>query len=123
VQNPRRTSIGIVALLVFAFLIVALPSGGGIARLLGNTLQAAFLAVIGVSLVRLHRSRHDWLLALRDRDRAIVYGAAAVALLTIVASARLSALWNGGIVLVVLVLAACAGAVYWVWRESQRWVI
>jgi hypothetical protein len=121
--DKRRLWIGIGLILVVAFLIVALPNGGSVTALVNNTLQAVFLVLIGIALARAYRTQGEWLSSLSDRDRGIVYGALAVGTLAIVATARFKSLWNGGIVLVVLILAACAGAIYWVWRESRRWVI
>jgi hypothetical protein len=44
-------------------------------------------------------------------------------LLAIVAVDRFRELWNGGIVLVIVIVGACGAAIYWVWRDSKRWVI
>jgi hypothetical protein len=123
VNNPRRTWIGIGVIAVVALLIVALPNGGSFVMLVSNTLNAVFLAAIGVAMVRLYRSQGEWLSGLTDRNRGIVYGALSIALLAMVASARFRDLWNGGIVLVILIVGACGAAIYWVWRDSRRWVI
>lgn len=122
-QNPRRTLIGLAVIALIAFLLVAMPSGGVAMELVNNSIQAAFLVLIAYSLTMLYRSQADWLGSLSDRDRGIVYGAVAVGLLSIIAVDRFRDLWNGGIVLVVLILAACGGSIWWVWRESRRWVI
>lgn len=122
-NNPRRTWIGIGIIALVALLIVVLPSGGSVVDLVNNTLNAVFLTIIGVGMVRLYRSQGEWLSSLSERDRGIVYGAIAIATLSVVAIDRFRSLWNGGIVLVILILAACGFAIYWVWRESRRWVI
>ncbi|MGH2959901.1 MAG: hypothetical protein ACRDKE_09865 [Solirubrobacterales bacterium] len=122
-NNPRRTWIGIGIIALVALLIVVLPSGGSVVSLVNNTLNAIFLTIIAVGGVRLYRSQAEWLSELSERDRGIVYGAIAVAMLAIVAIDRFRGLWNGGIVLVILIVAACGFAIYWVWRESRRWVI
>lgn len=121
--GKRRLWIGIGVILVAALLITALPNGASFAVLVGNALQAVFLVVIGVAMARLYRTQGEWLGSLSDRDRGVVYGAIALGLLAIVATARFKTLWNGGIVLVLVILAACAFAVYEVWRRSQRWVV
>jgi hypothetical protein len=123
VNNPRRTWIGIGIIAVVALLIVALPSGGSLVDLVNNTLNAIFLTIIGFGVVRLYRTQGEWLSSLSERDRGIVYGAIAVATLSVVAIDRFRSLWNGGVVLVILIVGACAFAIYWVWRESRRWVI
>lgn len=122
-DDRRRLWIGIGVILVVAFLITALPSGDSIAVLVGNALQAVFLVVIAVALARFYRTQGDWLDSLSDRDRVIVYGALSVALLAIVATARFKSLWDGGVVLVIVILALCAAAIYSVWRRSQQWTV
>jgi hypothetical protein len=123
VNSSRRTWIGLAMIALVALAIVALPSGGSFVSLVNNTINAIFLTLIGISLVALYRNQREWLSQLADRDRAIVYGAFAVATLTLVAWPRFRELWNGGVILVVLILAACGFAVYRVWRESRRWMI
>jgi hypothetical protein len=122
-NNPRRTWIGLGAIALVALLIVALPNGGSFVSLVSNTLNAVFMTAIAIALVRLYRSQGEWLSSLSDRDRGIVYAALSIALLAIVATGRFRSLWDGGIVLVILIVGACAAAIYWVWRESRRWVI
>lgn len=122
-NNPRRTWIGIGIIALVALLITVLPSGGSFVDLVNNTINAIFLTLIAFGAVRLYRSQGEWLSELSERDRGIVYGSIAVAMLSIVAIDRFRDLWNGGIVLVILIVAACGGAIYWVWRESRRWVV
>lgn len=122
-NNPRRTWIGLAIIALVALAIVAMPSGGSFVDLVNNTINAVFLLLIGFGMVRLYRSQGEWLSSLSERDRGIVYGAVAIGTLSVVALDRFRDLWNGGIVLVILILAACGFAIYWVWRESRRWVI
>jgi hypothetical protein len=123
VNNPRRTWIGIGVIALVALLIVALPSGGSFVDLVNNSLNAIFLTILAISAVRLYRTQGEWLSSLSDRDRGVVYGAIAVATLSVVAIDRFRSLWNGGVVLVILIVAACGFAIYRVWRESRRWAI
>ncbi|MBJ7354867.1 MAG: hypothetical protein JHC98_08585 [Thermoleophilaceae bacterium] len=122
-NNPRRTWIGLGIIALVALLIVAMPSGGSFVELVNNSINAIFLTLIAFGMVRLYRSQGEWLSSLSERNRGIVYGAVAAALLTLVATERFRALWNGGIILVILIVAGCGFAIYWVWRESRRWVI
>lgn len=122
-NNPRRTWIGLGVIAVVALLIVVLPNGGSFVELVSNTINAVFLAAIGIAMVSLYRSQGEWLSALTDRNRGIVYGAISISLLAIVAVDRFRELWNGGIVLVIVIVGACGAAIYWVWRDSKRWVI
>lgn len=122
-NDRRRMYIGIAAILVIAFLIVALPDGASATRLVSGALQAAFLAAIAVTLTRLYYSQRDWLSALPDNHRGALYASGAVALLAIVGTSRFGDLGFGGILLMILILGACAGTAFWVWRESRRYVI
>lgn len=119
----RRLWIGIAGILLLALVITTIPSGEGVVELIGNAVQAGFLLLIGFGLTRLYRNQSDWLNSLTDRDRGIVYGAFSVALLAIVAVARFRSLWDGGIVLVLLILGACGFVVYEIWRRSHEWTI
>jgi membrane protein implicated in regulation of membrane protease activity len=85
VENPRRTLIGIGVIALLAFAFVALPGGGTLASLVGNSLRAAFLAMIAWSAVRLYRTAGDRLDDFTDTQRAALYGGASVALLALVA--------------------------------------
>lgn len=122
-NNPRRTWIGIAIIALVALAIVALPEGGSFVELVSRTINAVFLVLIGLSLAALYRNQRQWLLELSDRDRGIIYGAFAIGTLSLVAYSRFQDLWNGGVVLMLMILAACGFAVYWVWRESRRWMV
>lgn len=122
-SNRRRTWIGIAIIALVALAIVALPEGGSFQELIGRTINAIFLVLIALSLAALYRSQRQWLLELSDRDRGIVYGAFAIGTLSLVAYSRFQDLWNGGVILMLLILGACGFAVYWVWRESRRWMV
>jgi hypothetical protein len=120
-DRRRNTYIGLAVIALVALAIVALPSGGDFTRFVSDALQAAFLAAIAVSVARLYRSQSMWLSALSDRDRGILYGAGAIATLTIVADERWREIGNGGRVAQWCIVGACAFAAYWVWRESKRY--
>ena len=122
-SDQRRMYIGIGAILVIAFLVVALPDGKSATRLIGGAIQAAFLAAIGVSLAQLYRRQTDWLGSLPENHRAALYASGAIALLAIVATSRFGDLGFGGILLMILILGVCGGTAFWVWRESRRYVI
>lgn len=121
--ETRRTWIGIALIAAAALAVVALPGGGVLAALVGNSIQAAFLALAAFGMTRLYRTRSDWLAQLPNRDRAVLYAAGAVAVLAIVAFGRFRELGGGGTVLLIAILGVCGAAAYWVWRESQRWTI
>lgn len=120
-RGGRRTYIGIAIVAVLAFAIVALPEGEAATTLVSGLLRAVFLAILGISAARLYRQRSDWFAELPDRHRGLLYGSVALALLTIVGTARFGELDFAGILLEVLILIGCAGAAFWVWRESRRY--
>jgi drug/metabolite transporter (DMT)-like permease len=121
--NKRRTWIGLAIILLVALFIVASPKGAGAQNLVSSTIQAAFLAALAFAGVQLYRDQREWLSTLDDRNLGAVYGAIAIALLAIVGVDRFHSLGGIGNVLLILLLAACAGVVYWVWRDSRRWTI
>lgn len=120
-QGGRRTYIGIAVVALIAFGIVALPEGDAAATFVTSLLSAIFLGLLGISAARLYRQRSDWFAELPDKHRALLYGAIAVAILAIVGTARFGELGFAGILIEVLLLIACAGAAFWVWRESRRY--
>lgn len=122
-NSGRRTAIGLIAIALIALAIVALPSGGDVLDVSFATLQAVFLAAIAFSAIRFYRGQSFWLSALAERDRAILYSALSVAMLTVVARGRFREIGDGGSFIWLMSLVACGGAVYWVWRESRRYTI
>lgn len=122
-NDRRRTWIGIAVIAVAALGIVALPDGESAARFVSGLVQAAFYTVLAIAAIRFYRERRDWLVDLPDRNRGILYGAISIALLSLVATPKFGDLGFGGILLEILILCACLGAVVWVWRESRRWIV
>lgn len=122
-EDRKRLGIGLLIIALVAFAIVVLPSGGDVINVAAGAIQAAFLAVIAFALVRMYRARGSWLSALPDRDRGVLYGALALGTLVLVARGRFQEVGDGGTMLWLGALAACAAAIYWVWRESRRYII
>lgn len=120
-DRRRNTYIGIGIILVIALVIAAAPSGGDFQELVSSSIQAAFLAAIGVSVARLYRSQSMWLHALSDRDRGILYGAGSIAVLAIVGDERFKSIGSGGSLIKWGIIGACLFAAYWVWRESRKY--
>jgi hypothetical protein len=113
-------NVAIIALLALA--IVALPGGGEAANAVMAVISLAFLAAIAWFARRLYVENRLTLWSLSTNHRALLYGAIAVAFMTVVASSRL---WETGLgVLAWFALLAGAGfALLYVWRESRSYGI
>lgn len=119
--DRRRRLIGIGVILLVAAGFVLLPGGDDAKNVISAAVQAAFLAAAAWTGWMLYRTRSSWLAELPDRDRGILYGALATALLTLIGRGQFDGVGGGGTVLWLAVLAGCGFAVFWVWRESRRY--
>jgi hypothetical protein len=99
----------IAIVLALAAVVVYAPGGGTASQVVIQAVSIAFLASIGWFAAIMYRQHRVTLYSLGDGRRAALYGAAAVAVVTLTATSRL---WNsgGGGVLVWLVLIG--GAAY-----------
>jgi hypothetical protein len=88
-KNIRNIAI----VLVIAALVVLIPGGGTGASVAIQAVSLAFLAAIGWVAAMTYRERRATLYSLGDGRRAILYGAAGVATLTLTATSRL---WQTG---------------------------
>jgi hypothetical protein len=122
VNTSRGTWIGIGVLALVALAVTALPSGGNAVDVVFDALRAAFLVMIGFAGWRLYVSQQFWLSSLSDLHRGVLYGAIAAAVFVMAAGQRFAEV-GAGQVGQLIVLAGCAGAVYWVWSESRRYVV
>ncbi|HWF51941.1 MAG TPA: hypothetical protein VG294_14980 [Solirubrobacteraceae bacterium] len=95
--------------LALAAVVVYAPGGGTASQVIIQAVSIAFLASISWFAAMMYRQHRVTLYSLGDGRRAALYGAAAVAVVTLTATSRL---WNsgGGGVLVWLVLIG--GAAY-----------
>ncbi len=108
----------IVALIALA--VTLLPGGGNGVDVFVDLLRALFLVALAAGGWRLYYSQQFWLNSLSDLQRGVLYGAIASAVFTLSARQRFDEL-GGGLLLQVIVLGACAAAVYWVWNESRKY--
>jgi hypothetical protein len=113
-------NLAIIALVALA--IVVVPGGGTAADAVVAVISLAFLAVMAWFARRLYMENRMKLWALTTAHRALLYGGFAVAFMTLVATARL---WDSGAgkLAWLVLLAASAAAVYYVWAESRRYRI
>jgi hypothetical protein len=112
----------LVIVLAIAALIVLIPGGGSGANVAFQAVALAFLAVIGWFAYTMYRQHRIELDSLGSGRRAILYGAAGVAMLTVTAEPRL---WQqgraGGKIVFVLLLGAAGYAAFAVIRSARRY--
>jgi hypothetical protein len=112
----------VVIVLAIAALIVLIPGGGSGANVAFQAVALAFLAVIGWFAYTMYRQHRIELDSLGSGRRAILYGAAGVAMLTVTAEPRL---WQqggaGGKIVFVLLLGAAGYAAFAVIRSARRY--
>jgi hypothetical protein len=115
-ENIRNVAI----VLLLAAVVDVVPGGGPAATFLIQLISLAFLGAIAWVASRLYREHRTGLYSLGDRRRAVVYVAAGVATLTFTASSRLFHTGIGSLVWLLL-LAACAFAVFRVFRSAREY--
>ncbi len=87
-------------------------------------LRIAFIVVIGLALFGLWRRNREEISTWPLRPRVVLYGAALIALVNVLAAFVLPGLWpRGGLEALVFffVLAACAFAMWRVWRDQHSY--
>jgi hypothetical protein len=116
----NKTAIRNIAIVaVIAALVVLIPGGGKGATVATQAVYLAFLATLGWFASIMYRQHRVALYSLGDVKRAVLYGALAVATLTLTASSKLFESSAGTIAWIVL-LVACAYAVFAViWSARQ----
>jgi hypothetical protein len=114
-----KTVLNVAIILVLAALVVLLPGGGRAASVALQAVWLVFLATFVWFASLMYREHRVSLYSLGDRRRAILYGALAVATLTLTATHRL---WNtglGSVVWLVLLGAAAYAVIAIVWSARR----
>jgi hypothetical protein len=109
----------VLIVLVIAALVAVVPGGGTGATVAMQAVYLVFLATLWWFASLTYRQHRVTLYSLGDGRRAVLYGALAVAFLTLAATSRLWATSAGTIAWCVLLVAAAyaAFAVIWAARE------
>ncbi|HWK28373.1 MAG TPA: hypothetical protein VNS09_17545 [Solirubrobacter sp.] len=118
-RNKHLRNIAIVVVLAVA--VWKLPGGGTAAATISNALSIAFLGGLFFFGYRLYMEHRETLYGLEERQRALLYGALALAAFAIVATRTL---WDsGGLggLLWVAMLGASGWAIYSVWRAYRTY--
>ncbi len=111
-------NVALIALVALA--VVVLPGGGRAAETVLAVISLAFLAVMAWFAQRLYMENKFTIWSLATAHRALLYGAVALAFMTMVATPRLWETGAGTLAWFAL-LAASGGALYYVWVESRRY--
>ncbi len=119
-MKPNRTVNNICVIVVLAAIVYAVPRGDVALSFLEQLIGLAFLASVAWIASRLYREHHMDLYSLGTRRRTILYVAIGAATLAFTAVSRL---WGSGVGTVVwlLILGACAYAVYAVFRSTRQY--
>ncbi len=110
----------IAIIVVIAAAVYILPRGGQVAATVAAIVAVAFAAAIAYFAARLYREHRVTLYSLGDRLRGLLYGAVAVAVVTIAAQPRMWASTAGEIVWFVI-LGAVVYALVYIWRASRTY--
>jgi len=105
--------------LVLAALVVLIPGGGTGASVAIQAVSLAFLASLAWIASRLYREHRVALYSLGDARRAVLYGAIAVAALTLTATSRLWETGTGEIVWFALLGGAAYAAFAVIWAARK----
>jgi len=103
-----KTVRNILIVLAIAALVVVVPGGGTAAGVAIQAVSLLFLASLGWLASVMYRQHRATLYSIGDRRRALVYGAVAVAALTLTATSRM---WHTGVGAIAW-LALIGGAAY-----------
>ena len=108
--------------IVLAVVVWKLPGGGTGAATIQNIFSVLFLGGMFFFGYRLYMEHRDTILGLEERQRALLYGAFALAVFALIATTRL---WRDlnllGGMLWMLMLGAAGWAIYSVWRSYKTY--
>jgi O-antigen ligase len=118
----RAAARNVAIIAVVALAVVVLPGGGETANAVLAIISVAFLAAIASFGWRLYKENRLTLFSLERLHRVLLYGGAALAFMTLVATPRL---WQTGLGTLawIALLAAAVGSMFYVWNESRRYRI
>jgi hypothetical protein len=115
-----QTIRNVVIILALAAAVDFLPGGGDAAATVLAALSLCFFAAIAWLIYRLYREQQLTLATLSDARRAGLFGAVGGIALLVVAYDDFTD-WNGGFLLWLALIAACAGAIFLIWRDATTY--
>jgi hypothetical protein len=108
-------------ILLVALVVVVVPGGGPAFNVIMACLSIAFFAAIAMFGYRLYHDNRFTLDALSDRQRFVLYGSIGVAMLNFTATSRLFDAGGVGVLVWLVLLAACSYGVMWVYVSYRRY--
>jgi hypothetical protein len=116
-KNLRNFAI----VIAIAVVVWKVPGGGTAATTISNVLGIMFIAAAFFFGYRLYMEHRETIFSLEERQRALMYGALALATFALVATRRM---WDAsalGAFLWLAMLGASAWALYSVWRAYKTY--
>ena len=116
-KNLRNFAI----VIAIAVVVWKVPGGGTAATTISNILGIMFVAAAMFFGYRIYMEHRETLFGLEERQRALLYGALALAVFALVATTRM---WNAsalGAFLWLAMLGASGWALYSVWRAYKTY--
>jgi drug/metabolite transporter (DMT)-like permease len=110
---------GVIALV--AFVLVALPGGGGALRVVLAAITVAFFAAIALLVARMYRQYRLDIETLDTNIRLALYGSLAIALLTFTATDRLFDAGGAGVIAWFALLALASYGLFYAWTRYRRY--
>jgi hypothetical protein len=114
-----KTARNVLIILALAAAVAFLPGGGAGVRTIATFFTVLMFGGLAWWAARLYMEHRYEIFSLGDRNRALLYGAFAVIVLTLAASGRLLATGLGIIVWLAL-MSAAVFAIYTVWRAYRE---
>jgi hypothetical protein len=118
-RNKHLRNIAIILAITVA--VWKLPGGGTAAATIGNIFGVIFLGGLCFLGYRVYMERRDTILGLEERQRGIMYGAMALIVFSLVATAELWDLGPLGAMLWLAMIGGSAYALYGVWRAYRTY--
>ena len=116
--NPLVRGLGIIALIAAVVVVLSLES---VLATVGGLLRIAFFLAIAFFLFLLWRERRSDIEGWSELNRRVFYGAIVLAVVDIGAAIGLGASSGPDALAFILVFAACAYAIYRVWRNEHTY--
>ncbi len=115
-----RTLRDVAIILLLAFVVAFVPSGGNVAEAILTAITMAFLAAIAWTVFVLSRQNQLTLATLSDARRAILYGALGMLALLVAGSDELFSS-GGGTLLWIVLLGGSIAAIWRVWIDANSY--